>query len=115
MSRQNTQDKKLRIKRKIRAKISGTEERPRMTVFRSSSHIYVQLIDDTRSITLATASDIKSKKGTNTENAEKVGKEIAKLAKEKGITSVVFDRNGYKYTGRIKVLAESAREAGLNF
>ncbi len=115
MSRQSTQDKKLRIKRKIRAKISGTEERPRMTVFRSSAHIYVQLIDDTRSMTLASASDIKSKKGTNIENAETVGKEIAKLATQKGIKSVVFDRNGFKYTGRIKVLADAAREAGLNF
>lgn len=115
MSRQTTQEKKLRIKRKIRASISGTETRPRMSVFRSSSHIYVQLIDDVRGITIASASDAKSKKGTNMQSAETIGKEIAAAAKAKGVEAVVFDRNGFKYTGRIKVLADAARAAGLTF
>jgi len=115
MSRQSPQEKKLRIKRKIRATISGTDTRPRMTVFRSSTHIYTQLIDDANAVTLVAASDIKGKKGTKIDSAKAVGAEIASAAKAKGIESVVFDRNGFKYAGRIKALADAAREAGLLF
>ena len=115
MSRQSTQEKRIRIKRKIRASISGTDTRPRMSVFRSSTHIYAQLIDDTTAVTLVSASDIKEKKGTKMDSARAIGKNIAAAAKAKGITTVVFDRNGFKYAGRIKALADSAREAGLLF
>jgi len=115
MSRQSTQEKKLRIKRKIRASISGTAARPRMSVFRSSTHIYVQLIDDVNAATLVSASDIKGKKGTKMDSAKATGSEIATSAKAKGITSVVFDRNGFKYAGRIKALADAARDGGLLF
>lgn len=115
MSRQSTQEKKLRIKRKIRASISGTDTRPRMSVFRSSTHIYVQLIDDVTAVTIVSASDIKGKKGTKMDSAKATGAEIAKVAQAKGITTVVFDRNGFKYAGRIKALADAAREAGLAF
>ena len=119
MSRQSTQEKKLRIKRKIRATISGTDTRPRMSVFRSSTHIYAQLIDDVQAVTLASASDLSGTKGKNSgtkmESAQAVGKDIAKAAKAKGLEAVVFDRNGFKYAGRIKALADAAREAGLKF
>ncbi len=114
MSRQNTQEKKMRIKRKVRALISGTEARPRLSVFRSNKFIYAQLIDDASAKTLASANDM-SAKGTKMAGAIAVGKDIAKVAKEKGIVTVVFDRNGFKYAGRIKALADSAREAGLKF
>jgi large subunit ribosomal protein L18 len=114
MSRQNTQEKKMRIKRKVRALISGTEARPRMSVFRSNKFIYAQLIDDASAKTLASTNDM-SLKGTKMEGAIAAGKEIAKLAKAKGIETIVFDRNGFKYAGRIKALADSAREAGLKF
>lgn len=114
MSRQNTQEKKMRIKRKVRALISGTEARPRMSVFRSNKFIYAQLIDDANAKTLVSANDMTAK-GTKMEGAIATGKEIAKLAKAKGIETVVFDRNGFKYAGRIKALADSAREAGLKF
>jgi large subunit ribosomal protein L18 len=110
-----TVDRKKRHNR-VRAKISGTAERPRLAVFRSLSNNYAQLIDDTRGVTLVSASDIKmTGKGTKTEKAKKVGMEIAKLAAEKKITSCVFDRGGYKYHGRIKAIAEAAREGGLKF
>jgi len=115
MSRQTPQQKKLSIKRKIRATISGTDTRPRMSVFRSSTHIYVQLIDDVNAVTLASASDIAGKKGTKMDSAIATGTAIAAAAKAKGITTVVFDRNGFKYAGRIKALADSARAAGLAF
>ncbi len=120
MSRQNTQEKKLRIKRKVRALVSGTASRPRMSVFRSNNFMYAQLIDDSTATTLVTASDCtkagsKAKKMTKMEGSISVGKEIAKLAIAKGIEAVVFDRNGFKYAGRVKALADSAREAGLKF
>jgi large subunit ribosomal protein L18 len=115
MSRQTTQQKRLRIKRKVRSTISGTEIRPRLSVFRSNAHIYAQLIDDTKGVTLASATDIKAKKGTKMDSAIEAGKRLASAAKAKGITAVVFDRNGFKYTGRIKALADAAREAGLTF
>lgn len=117
MSRQNTQEKKLRIKRKVRALVSGTAERPRMSVFRSNNYMYVQLIDDNANVTLASANDMSDKKSkaTKMEGSIAAGKAIAKAAQAKGITSVVFDRNGFKYAGRVKALADAAREAGLNF
>lgn len=112
---QNKQDKRIRLKSKIRAKVSGTDARPRLSVFRSNKFIYAQLIDDTSGKTLAQASDIKATKGTKSERAKEVGMAIAKEGGAKKITSVVFDRNGFKYTGRIKLVADSAREAGLKF
>jgi len=107
--------KRLRIKNRIRAKITGTTQKPRLSVFRSNKHISAQLIDDVNKVTLVSASDIKNPTGTKTDRAEKVGVEIASLAKTKGITDVVFDRNGFKYIGRIKALADKAREGGLTF
>ena len=104
-----------KIKTRIRGKISGTAERPRMSVFRSNTGIYVQVIDDLAGVTLAAASSKGLEGGTKTEVAAKVGKEIAKKAQEKGITEVVFDRNGYLYHGRVKSLADAAREGGLKF
>ena len=104
-----------KIKTRIRGKVSGTAERPRMSVFRSNKGIYVQLIDDLAGRTLASASSKGLEGGTKTEVAAKVGKEIAKKAGEKGIVTVVFDRNGYLFHGRVKSLADAAREAGLKF
>jgi large subunit ribosomal protein L18 len=120
MSQQNTQEKKLRIKRKVRALVSGTAVRPRMSVFRSNNFMYAQLIDDMSATTLVAANDMpktgsKAKKMTKMEGAVATGKEIAKLSLAKGIEAVVFDRNGFKYAGRIKALADAAREAGLKF
>ncbi|MFT5360061.1 MAG: large subunit ribosomal protein L18 [Candidatus Paceibacteria bacterium] len=108
-------NKRLRIKNRIRAKISGTADKPRLSVFRSNKYIQAQLIDDVAQVTLAAASDLKDPKGTKTERAEKAGIEIAELAKTKGISEIVFDRNGFKYAGRIKALADKAREGGLKF
>ena len=111
---------KARIRRhvRVRGKISGTAECPRLNVFRSNSNIYAQLIDDVKGITLAAASsaekDFGESKG-NKEEARKVGELIAKRAAEKNITEVVFDRGGYIYHGRVKELAEGAREGGLKF
>ena len=109
-------NKRLRIKAHIRHRVTGTAERPRMTVFRSNTQIYAQLIDDVNGVTLASASSIGVKdKVTKTEQAAKVGALVAKVAQEAGITEVVFDRNGYLYHGRVKQLADAAREAGLKF
>ena len=111
--------RRFRIKNRIRKIVSGTAERPRMTVFRSNKEIYVQLIDDLTGRTLVATSsqaeDIASQKSTKIEKAKMVGKAVAEKAKEAGIKSVVFDRNGYLYHGRVKTLAESARESGLKF
>lgn len=115
MSRQSTQEKKMRIKRKVRALVSGTESRPRMSVFRSNNFMYAQLINDESGVTIVAANDMNRKKVTKMEGAIQVGKDIAKAAAAKGITAVVFDRNGFKYAGRIKALADAAREAGLQF
>ncbi len=107
-----------RIKRheRIRKNISGTETTPRLDVFRSNTNIYAQIIDDTKGVTLVSASSLELKlKKCDIETATKVGAEVAKKALEKGITEVVFDRGGYKYHGRVKALAEGAREAGLKF
>ena len=103
-----------RIKNRIRSKVIGSEERPRLTVFKSNKFTYAQIIDDSQGKTLveANSSDMKSKK---MDAAIEVGKSIATKAKAAKITKVVFDRNGYKYTGRILALAEAAREAGLEF
>ncbi len=108
-------EKRIRLKKKIRTKIFGTGECPRLSVFRSNSYIYAQIIDDVNSVTIASASDLKLKSGTKTERSKQVGIEIAKNAITKGIKSCVFDRNGFKYTGRIKAVADSAREGGLKF
>ena len=104
-----------KIKTRIRGKISGTPERPRMSVFRSNKGIYVQIIDDIAGNTLVAASSKGLEGGTKTEVAAKVGADIAKKAMDKGITQVVFDRNGYLFHGRVKSLADAAREAGLKF
>jgi large subunit ribosomal protein L18 len=113
-----------RVHDRIRKKVVGTPERPRLNVYRSLNHIYVQLIDDLKGVTLvaaSTADDRKSKgkdtrvTGGNVASAKMVGKKIAELAKEKGVTKVVFDRGGYIYHGRVKALADAAREAGLQF
>ena len=112
---QNKQDKRIRLKKKIRAKISVAGARPRLSVFRSNKFIYAQIIDDTKGVTLAAANDVKVEKGTKLERAQLVGKNIAAAAQAKKITEVVFDRNGFKYTGRIKLVADAAREAGLKF
>ena len=108
-------EKRLRLKRKIRSTISGTEVCPRLSVFRSNKHIYAQVINDSKSVTMVSASDAKLKAGTKGEKAVKIGGEVAKLAIGKGIKKVVFDRNGFKYTGRIKLLADAARKGGLQF
>jgi large subunit ribosomal protein L18 len=100
---------------RIRKVVQGTAERPRLVVFKSLKTTYAQLVDDQSRKTLLSASSPKAKKGTKTEKAKEVGKEIAAKAKEKSITKVVFDRNGYKYHGRVKAVAEGAREGGLQF
>lgn len=100
---------------RIRKKLSGTADRPRLVVFRSLTGIYAQVIDDEAGKTLAEASDAKNKKGTKAERAIQVGTEVAKKALEKKIKTCVFDRNGYKYHGCVKALADAAREAGLKF
>ncbi|WP_195576697.1 50S ribosomal protein L18 [Paenibacillus sp. 1001270B_150601_E10] len=115
---------KARLKRhlRVRKKIEGTTARPRLNVFRSSKHIYAQVIDDANGVTLAAASTMDKElreqvgsNGGNTEAARKVGELVAKRAKDAGISVVVFDRGGYLYHGRIQALAEAAREAGLEF
>lgn len=108
--------RRLKIKASIRTKVSGTAERPRLTVFRSNSQIYAQVIDDTKGVTLASASSLGIKdKMTKSEKAVLVGKAIAEAAKKAGVNEVVFDRNGYLYHGRVQSLADAAREAGLQF
>lgn len=108
-------EKRIRLKKKIRTKIFGTAACPRLSVFRSNKFIYAQVINDESGKTIVSASDMEIKKGNKTERAVAVGALVAKDSKEKGIKSVVFDRNGFKYTGRIKALADSARAAGLEF
>ncbi|MBQ9200938.1 MAG: 50S ribosomal protein L18 [Bacteroidales bacterium] len=108
--------RRIKIKARVRSKISGTAEMPRMTVFRSNKQIYVQFIDDKAGRTLASASSLKlEEKVGKKEQAVKVGEMAAKNALEAGITAVVFDRNGYLYHGRIKELADAARKGGLKF
>jgi large subunit ribosomal protein L18 len=109
--------KRMRIHDRIRKKLEGTEERPRLSIYRSTAHIYAQIIDDRKGATLVAASTVEAKKetGGNLASAKEVGKAVADKAKAKGITKVVFDRGGYLYHGRVKALAEAAREAGLQF
>jgi large subunit ribosomal protein L18 len=101
--------------RRIRAKVKGTATMPRLAVFRSNRFIVAQIIDDEKGVTLCSAGDLKEKKGTKIERASAVGKAIADAAKGKKVTAVVFDRGGFLYTGRVKALADAAREAGLTF
>ena len=118
------EDRRDRIKFRIRKRVRGTEERPRLTVFRSVSHIYVQVVNDADGKTIASASTVepavkstldKAAKGGNVEGAKAIGKTIAERLLEKGVKRVVFDRNGFLYHGRIKAVADAAREAGLEF
>ena len=117
-------DRRLRIKYRIRKRMLGTTERPRLSVFRSVSHIYVQVIDDAAGTTVASASSVEpavkaqltgESRAGNRKGAELIGKTIAERLKEKGITRVVFDRNGFLYHGRVRAVAEAARSAGLEF
>lgn len=107
--------KRLRLKKKIRAKIKGLSDRPRLSIFRSNKFIYAQIIDDANGNTLAAASDAKIKKGTKSARAEQVGTAIATAAKTAKIDKVVFDRSGFRYAGRVKLLADAARKGGLQF
>jgi large subunit ribosomal protein L18 len=114
MARNKKQERRRRVKRGIRAKIQGTAERPRLVVYRSNSHIYAQLIDDTAGYTLAAASSLEEKpEGKRVAASQQVGQRLAERAKEQGVEQAVFDRNGYRYHGRVKALAEGAREGGL--
>ncbi len=116
--RNDTNEIRTRIHKRIREKLAGTPERPRLAVFRSISHIYAQVIDDTQGRTLVSASSVDKGARTNGGNiaaAKAIGKAVAERAKEKGINRVVFDRGGYKYHGRVKALADAARAAGLEF
>jgi large subunit ribosomal protein L18 len=117
-------DRRQRIRYRIRKRMHGTTERPRLSVFRSVSHIYVQVIDDAAGTTVASASSIEASvkgkmsegtRGGNRKGAELVGTTIAERLKEKGITRVIFDRNGFLYHGRVRAVAEAARSAGLEF
>ncbi len=111
--------RRSRIRKRIRKKISGSPERPRLSVYRSNKDIYAQIVDDTKGVTLAAASSrdhgIKDQKGTKSDIAALVGKSVGERALKAGITSISFDRGGYRYHGRIKSLADGAREAGLKF
>ncbi len=109
--------RRLRVRRGIRAKVSGTQERPRLTVYRSNAHIYAQIINDSDSRTLVAASSLEDGigEGKPVDVSRAVGKRLADKAKDAGLTSVIFDRNGYRYHGRVQALAEGARENGLAF
>jgi large subunit ribosomal protein L18 len=106
---------RTRIHERIRRKLAGTAERPRLNVYRSLNHIYAQVVDDQSGVTIVSASTIKMKSGGNVAAAREIGKAIAESAKEKGVKRVVFDRGGFLYHGRVKALADAAREAGLEF
>jgi large subunit ribosomal protein L18 len=117
-------DRRQRIKYRIRKRVEGTEARPRLTVFRSVAHIYVQVVDDATGTTVASASTVeptvkgtmdKEARGGNVAGAKAIGKTIAERLLEKGVKRVVFDRNGFLYHGRVKAVADAAREAGLEF
>ena len=112
-------ERRLRIRRRIRKVVTGTAQKPRLSVFRSNKEIYAQLIDDVNQVTLLSYSsrskDLESATGTKSDMSKQVGQGLAKLALEKGITEVCFDRGGYLYHGRVKHLAEGAREGGLKF
>jgi large subunit ribosomal protein L18 len=117
-------DRRARIKYRIRKRVTGTDVRPRLTVFRSVAHVYVQVVDDATGTTIAAASTVepgvkgsleKGASGGNVAGAKAIGKTIAERLREKGVTRVVFDRNGFLYHGRVKAVADAAREAGLEF
>jgi large subunit ribosomal protein L18 len=118
------EDRRDRIKHRIRKRVAGTEQRPRLTVFRSVAHMYVQVVDDMSGRTIASASTVEptvkggletKARGGNVEGAKAIGRTIAQRLIEKGVTRVVFDRNGFLYHGRVKAVADAAREAGLEF
>lgn len=119
IKKDNKNEIRMKRHKRVRGTVTGTAERPRMNVYRSTSHIYVQLIDDVKGVTLVSSStmakgvDVKGK--TKTEASKVVGADVAGKAKKAGIAEVVFDRGGYLYTGRVKALADAAREAGLKF
>ena len=118
IKRPDTRGQRNKRHSRVRSKISGTAERPRLSVFRSESNIYAQIIDDAAGVTLASASTVEKAfegNGSNCEAAKKIGAVIAERALQKGIEEVVFDRGGYIYHGRVKALAEGAREGGLKF
>ncbi len=118
MARESRNDIRVRIHSRIRSRVAGSSERPRLAVFRSLNHIYAQVIDDQQGHTLVAAASTEKDlrgKGGNVEGAKLIGKAVALRAKEKGINRVVFDRGGYLYHGRVKALADAAREAGLEF
>lgn len=118
MARESRSDIRSRIHKRIRSRLAGNPERPRLAVFRSLNHIYAQVIDDQQGHTLVSAASTEKDwrgKGGNVEGAKLIGKAVAERAKQKGITRVVFDRGGYLYHGRVKALADAAREAGLEF
>ncbi|HWQ36523.1 MAG TPA: 50S ribosomal protein L18 [Blastocatellia bacterium] len=119
MARKTRQEVRKAVHERIRKRVRGSADRPRLAVFRSLNHIYAQVIDDEKGITLCSASSVEKSAGAasggNIEAAKVIGRLIAERAKEKGITSVVFDRGGYIYHGRVRTLAEAAREAGLQF
>jgi large subunit ribosomal protein L18 len=107
--------KRVRRHDRVRSRVIGSENRPRLVVFRANQHIYAQLVDDASGKTLGAASDADIKTGKKMEKAQQVGTMIGKIAQEKNISEVVFDRGGFKYHGRVKALADAAREAGLKF
>ena len=118
INRPDTRSQRIKRHKRVRAKISGTPERPRLCVFRSETNIYAQVIDDVNGVTLVSASSLEKDfacEGTKSDAARQVGVNVAERAKAKGIDTVVFDRGGYVYHGRVKALAEGAREGGLQF
>ena len=118
INRPDTRSQRIKRHKRVRAKISGTPERPRLCVFRSETNIYAQVIDDVNGVTLVSASSLEKDfacEGTKSDAAKQVGVNVAERAKAKGIENVVFDRGGYVYHGRVKALAEGAREGGLQF
>ena len=118
INRPDTRSQRIKRHQRVRAKISGTPERPRLNVFRSEANIYAQIIDDVNGVTLVSASSLEKDfacEGTKSDAAKQVGLNVAERAKAKGIDTVVFDRGGYVYHGRVKALAEGAREGGLQF
>ena len=118
INRPDTRSQRIKRHKRVRAKIAGTPERPRLNVFRSAANIYAQIIDDVNGVTLASASSREKDfacEGTKSDAAKQVGLTVAERAKAKGIDTVVFDRGGYVYHGRVQALAEGAREGGLQF
>ena len=119
MAKINKKDRLITRKKRVRSKISGTPQRPRLSVYKSNANIYAQVIDDVNGVTLASANtlqkDVIGESASNVEAAKKVGEAVGKRALDAGIEEVVFDRNGYIYHGKVKALADAAREAGLEF